>query len=354
MSAVTKGFRTIHAGTGIALDRMSECREGHGCPGATPKCQFLKKEKWLENRLKDFLPINYFHVVFTIPDSLNSIILNNQKIMYDHFFRSVAETLKLLSADKKYIGGRIGFITVLHTWGQNLSYHPHIHCIVTGGGLSDDQKKWINSRSNFLFPVKVLGNIFRAKFLESLKKEHEGNNINNRLSKNDFIQLLNSLYQKEWVTYSKPPFKKPETVFEYLAQYTHRIAISNYRILAIKNDNVLFKWRDYSDGNKQKIMSIHAHEFIRRFLLHVLPKKFVKIRHFGLFGNRNKRKLLGTCRKLLNVSCKNHEKNVESWKEIFIRVTGTDIDCCPECGKGRMVVVREIKPFYCHSPYVCA
>jgi hypothetical protein len=323
----------------------NSCRDRH-----CPKCQFLKKEKWLEDRLKDFLPINYFHVVFTIPDSLNSIVLNNQKILYDHFFRSVSETLKALSTDKKYIGARVGFVTVLHTWGQNLSYHPHMHCIVTGGGLSDDRKKWIDSRNNFLFPVRVMGKIFRAKFLSYLKKEYDLGTIKRNFVKNDFIQLMDSLYQKEWVVYSKPPFRKPETVFQYLSGYTHRIAISNYRILAIKNDTVLFKWRDYSDGNKQKIMSLHAHEFIRRFLLHVLPKKFVKIRHWGLLGNRKKRELLAICRKLLNISYQNHVKNVESWKDLFLRVTGIDVDCCPECGKGRMVVVREIKPLYCHGP----
>ena len=323
----------------------NSCRDRH-----CPKCQFLKKEKWLEDRLKDFLPINYFHVVFTVPDTLNSIMLNNQKIMYDLFFRCVSETLKELSADKKYIGARTGFITILHTWGQNLSYHPHIHCIVTGGGLSDDHKKWVNLRSQFLFPVKVMGKLFRGKFLHYLKKEYAFESITTSLSKNSFTQLLDYLYRKKWVVYSKPPFKKSETVFEYLARYTHRIAISNHRILTIKNDHVLFKWRDYSDSNKQKIMSLHAHEFIRRFLLHVLPKNYVKIRHFGLFSNRNRRKLVETCRKLLGVSHRSHEKNIESWKLTLLSITGFDMDRCPACGKGTMVIVQNFEPVRCNSP----
>ncbi len=323
----------------------NSCRDRH-----CPKCQFLKKEKWLENRLSDFLPINYFHVVFTVPVEVNPLMLNNQKTMYDLFFRCVSETLKELSADTKYLGARIGFITVLHTWGQNLSYHPHIHCIVTGGGLSDDNSTWINSRSKFLFPVRVMGKLFRGKYLDYVKQEYARQTIKTDLLKSDFAQLMNSLYKKNWVVYSKPPFRRPETVFEYLARYTHRIAISNQRIVGIKADHVLFKWKDYVDNNKQKIMSLHAHEFIRRFLLHVLPKKFVKIRHFGIFGNRSRKKLLETCRKILDVSHTAHMKNIENWKELLLRITGMDIDCCPVCGKGTMVVVKEIESAYCRGP----
>ncbi len=323
----------------------NSCRDRH-----CPKCQFLKKEKWLENRLDDFLPINYFHVVFTLPSEINSLMLNNQKIMYDLFFRCVSETLKELSADKKYIGARIGFITVLHTWGQNILYHPHVHCIVTGGGLSNNGDKWISSRSKFLFPVKVMGSLFRGKFLDCVKKEFTKETLNTDLLRSDFNQLIDSMYRKDWVVYSKPPFKKPETVFEYLARYTHRIAISNHRIVAIKDDHIFFKWRDYANGNKEKIMSLHAHEFIRRFLLHVLPKKFVKIRHYGLFSSRSKKITLETCRKILKVSCESHRKNVESWKELLLRVSGIDIDCCPVCGKGTMIVIKEIEPSYCRGP----
>jgi hypothetical protein len=323
----------------------NSCRDRH-----CPKCQFLKKEKWLENRLNDFLPIGYFHVVFTIPDSLNSILLNNQKIMYDIFFRSVSETLKELAADKKYIKALIGFITILHSWGQNVSYHPHVHCIVTGGGLSADHKKWLHSKVDFLFPVKVMGKLFRGKFLSYLKKEYQSGTIKNAGAKENFASLLNDLYSKNWVVYSKPPFKKAETVFEYLARYTHRIAISNHRIIKIENDKVYFHWRDYADSNKNKIMAIETHEFIRRFLLHVLPKRYVKIRHFGLFGNRNRSSLLKACRTALRVNQKNHDDTVEKWQETLLRLTGFDMDRCPCCGSGSMVLVHEIAPAYCRSP----
>ncbi len=344
-TAALGGHLDICDECGHERNSYNSCRDRH-----CPKCQFLKKEKWLESRLSDFLPINYFHVVFTLPSEINSLMLNNQKSLYDLFFLCVSETLKELSADQKLLGARIGFITVLHTWGQNLAYHPHIHCIVTGGGLSDNGDKWISSRSKFLFPVRVIGSLFRGKFLFYLKQKYLNETIKTNLPTKNFRRLIDSLYKKNWVVYSKPPFKRPETVFEYLARYTHRIAISNHRIVALKNDHVYFKWRDYSDSNNEKIMSLHAHEFIRRFLLHVLPKKFVKIRHFGLFSNRNRKQLLATCRNILNVSYELHEKNVESWKEVLLRVTGMDIDCCPVCGKGTMVTVKEIKPLYCRGP----
>jgi len=323
----------------------NSCRDRH-----CPKCQFLKKEKWLEDRLNDFLPIGYFHVVFTIPDSLNSIFLNNQKLMYDLFFRSVSETLKELAEDKKYIGALIGFIAVLHTWGQNLMYHPHIHCIVTGGGLSDNRGTWIHTKGGFLFPVKVMGKLYRGKFLSYLKKEYSHDTLKNVSTKKKFSALLDALYRIDWVVYSKPPFKKPETVFEYLARYTHRIAISNHRILKIENDKVLFHWRDYADGNKKKIMALDAYEFIRRFLLHVLPKKFVKIRHYGLFGNRYRRPLLKACRAALRIHPGCHEVSVEKWKQTLLRLTGFDLDQCPCCGKGNMVLIHEITPAYCRGP----
>jgi hypothetical protein len=323
----------------------NSCRDRH-----CPKCQFLKQEKWLEDRLNDFLPIRYFHVVFTLPDSLNTIILNNQKIMYDIFFQSVSDTLKEISGDKKYIGALIGFIAVLHTWGQNLSYHPHIHCIVTGGGLSDDHTAWVNARSKFLFPVKVMARLFRGKFLSSLKKEYLHAALKAVGTKKEFSLLLDTLYARDWVVYSKPPFKKPETVFEYLARYTHRIAISNHRILKIENHKVFFRWRDYSDGNKEKIMALDAHEFIRRFLLHVLPKKYVKIRHFGLFGNRYRRVLLSACRAALRIHPRHQESAVEKWKHTLLRLTGFDVDHCPRCAKGKMVLIREIQPAYCRGP----
>lgn len=320
----------------------NSCRNRH-----CPKCQFLKREQWLEDRLDDFLPIQYFHVVFTIPDTLNSIALNNQKIVYNLFFRSVSETLKELSQDKKYFNAKNGFITILHTWGQNLMYHPHIHCIVTGGGLSEDLKKWVHSQNNFLFPIKVMGLLFRGKFLSYLQ---EALNQGKICYQKDFKLLLNELYKKNWVVYSKPPFKNPKTVLKYLSGYTHRIAISNHRIIKIENDKVYFKWRDYADSNKQKIMVLDANEFIRRFLLHILPNKFVKIRHYGLLGNRNRKKLLNICRKILKVNNENHQRIIETWQKKLLKLTGIDISCCPFCGKGNMILIKELLPLKYNGP----
>ena len=213
----------------------NSCRNRH-----CPKCQFLKREQWLEDRLNDFLPVNYFHVVFTIPDTLHSIALNNQKIVYNILFRSASETLKKFSSDKKYLGAKIGFIQVLHTWGQNLMYHPHVHCIVTGGGLSEDHTKWIDSRRKFLFPAEAIAIMFRGKFLDYLKKEFKSGKLVNSMKDKKFKTLINELYKKNWVVYLKPPFKQAENVFKYLAQYTHRIAISNHRIIKLQDDKVFF------------------------------------------------------------------------------------------------------------------
>ncbi len=328
----------------------NSCRNRH-----CPKCQFLKKEKWVENRLKDLLPIQYFHVVFTIPDDLNPIALRNQRIIYNILFRSVSETLKDLSRDNKYKTGRIGFICVLHTWGQNLSDHPHIHCIVTGGGLSDDQHKWMQSYKDFLFPIRVMATLFRGKFLAYLKQSYDKGElefpgkIKHLQYKNKFSRLINNLYIKEWVVYSKPPFKNPETVFRYLSRYTHRIAISNQRIVKVEDGKVYFIWKDYRDGQKKE-MALDAFEFIRRFLLHVLPDKFVKIRHYGLFGNRYRKILLDKCRNILGMSEAATKEADESWQEMLNRLTGIDITTCPFCSKGKMHPVNSIHPARCNGP----
>ena len=326
-------LRTMHAievcrtaGLGGHVDQCEEC--GHvkisynSCRNRhCPKCQFLRKEKWIEARGKELLPIQYFHVVFTLPDELKSLALKNRKVVYDMLFKAAAETLTQLAGKRL---GRIGFIAVLHTWGQNLNDHPHLHCIVSGGGLS--QGKWVSSKRRFLFPVKVMSRLFRGKFLSFLKKAYE-----------DGLQSagedLRSLYAKEWVVYSKPPFNGPENVLGYLGRYTHRIAITNHRITGMEDGLVSFLWKDYSDGNKQKIMTLDAGEFIRRFLLHVLPEGFVKIRHFGFLSNRNRTACLETCRELLGAA---PEKTPpETWQESLLRITGIDVTLCPLC-QGRM------------------
>lgn len=331
----------------------NSCRNRH-----CPKCQFLKKEQWLEARKEDLLTVPYFHVVFTIPQKLNPLALRNQKIIYNILFRSVAETLIELSRDPKLLGAQIGFISILHTWGQNLMDHPHIHCIVSGGGLSYDGHRWISSRQRFFLPVKVLSRLFRGKFLNYLKKGYDSEelkfhgNIYHLQELEAFKKFLKELYRQEWVIYCKPPFKDPERVLQYLGRYTHRIAIGNHRIIKMEGGKVSFLWRDYSDGNQNKIMTLDTFEFVRRFLLHVLPDRFVKIRYYGLLGSRNRKVNLTRCRELLGV-CINKTKDIdvpETWQELLLRTSGIDLMKCPVCGKGRMYRKEILQPKRCKGP----
>jgi len=329
----------------------NSCRNRH-----CPKCQFLKKEKWLEQRKEDLLPVPYFHVVFTIPAKLNPLVLRNKRVLYNILFRSVSETLFELAGDPKHLGGQIGFICILHTWGQNLMDHAHIHCIVTGGGLSYDEKRWLPCRKGFFIPVKVLSRLFRGKVLDYLKKSWESEevkfsgSISYLQNPDQFTTFLKNLYKMEWVVYSKPPFKNTETLVDYLGRYTHRIAIGNHRILKMEYGKVFFAWRDYADGNKKKIMTLEASEFIRRFLLHVLPEKFVKVRYYGLLANRKSNTMLSQCRKLLD-TVQTSNKNVnETWQEFLKRVCGMDLITCPFCKNGRMIRKEVIQPPRCNSP----
>lgn len=329
----------------------NSCRNRH-----CPKCQSLKKEKWLEERKKDLLPIQYFHVVFTIPDSLNWLTLSNKKLMYSILFKASSETLIELSSDPKYIGADIGFISILHTWGQNLMEHPHIHSIVTGGGLSQD-KRWITTRAGFFIPIKVISNVFKGKYLYYLKKAYYSKKIKYKGNNNSvpnyqaFQLLIDELYEKDWVVYVKEPFKSAQYVLEYLGRYTHRVAITNNRIINIQDKKVTFRWRDYKDNNKDKLMTLDVLEFIRRFLLHTLPDRFVKIRHYGILSNRNRKTKLKECKKLLGVVLEEQEdrKKRETWEELLFKLTGVDYTICPSCGKGEMVRKLEIEP-RCYSP----
>jgi hypothetical protein len=313
----------------------NSCRNRH-----CPKCQTLSKERWIEDRKQDLLPVQYFHVVFTIPDTLNPVAWQNQKIVYAILFKSVSETLLELASDKKYIGAQIGFTSILHTWGQNLMHHPHIHCIVPGGGLAESNT-WINSRKKFFIPVKVLSRKFKGKFLYYLKKAFYDKTlkfnglIENLTFEQDFQSFINTLYSPDWIVYCKAPFKGPEHVVEYLGRYTHRVAIANNRIINADNGCVTFKWRDYKDGNKEKLMTLDAMEFIRRFLLHVLPNRFVKIRHYGILGNRNRKAKLRLSKRLTGIKLirPTAKKSVE---EMMLKLTGRDITKCPCCGCGRL------------------
>ncbi|HWR58850.1 MAG TPA: IS91 family transposase, partial [Thermodesulfovibrionales bacterium] len=317
----------------------NSCRNRH-----CPKCQTLQKEKWIEARNEDLLPIQYFHVVFTIPSELNPLVIMNQKVMYDLMFRSVSETLIELSGNPRHLGARIGFMGVLHTWGQNLMDHPHIHCVVTGGGLSSDGTRWVSCRKKFFIPVRVMSALFRGKFLSYLKSTFESGDlifpggIAHLKESHIFERFRKQLYHKKWVVYCKPPFDGAKGVLQYLGRYTHRIAISNNRILTADNGTVTFRWRDYADGNKQKTMTLKVDEFIRRYLLHVLPDRYVRIRHFGLLANRSRKDNITLCRELLGTPAviEPHKEKKETWQEQLLRICGIDVTVCPVCRTGRM------------------
>ena len=327
----------------------NSCRNRH-----CPRCQTYTKELWIYERSKSLLPTHYFHMVFTIPEQLNSLILFNQKELYSILFSSVSETLLELAKDKKYLNADIGFTTVLHTWGQNLMNHPHIHCIVPGGGLSLDKSKWIKSKQKFFIPVKVLSRKFRGKFLYYLNKFYLDNklvfpeSISALSSRNVFNEFKDSLYKKEWIVYSKAPFKSASYVLQYLGRYTHRVAISDNRIIKVDNKNVLFKWRDYKDKNKEKIMTLKADEFIRRFTMHILPDRFVKIRHYGILGNRNKKLKFKRCLEIFRIKPIDDEKL--SSAELFFKLTGIKIGMCKICEKGNLIEKGVLMPRSCSPP----
>jgi hypothetical protein len=331
----------------------NSCRNRH-----CPKCQTLRKEKWIEARSEDLLPIQYFHVVFTIPSELNPLVSMNRKVIYDLLFRSVSETLTELAHDPKYLGAGIGGISILHTWGQNLMDHPHLHCIVTGGGLSSDKGRWVSCRKGFFIPVRVLSALFKGKFLDLLKRCFESDDlvfpdrIRHLKPTEDFERFRSQLYYKNWVVYCKPPFDGVKGVLQYLGRYTHRIAINNHRILNIHNGDVSFLWRDYADHNRQKTMTLKADEFIRRFLLHVLPPRYVRIRHFGLLANRKRKKTIALCRQILEDAQTLTQQNgrKETWQEQLFRICGLDVTLCPVCQKGRMYRVALLLPYRCNSP----
>lgn len=310
----------------------NSCRNRH-----CPKCQTLSKERWIEARKDDLLNVGYFHVVFTLPDIINTVTYQNQKVVYTILFKAAAETLSELAADKKYLGAQIGVTAILHTWGQNLMHHPHLHCIVPGGGLNSFGK-WVKSRKKFFIPVKVLSRKFRGKFLYYLKQaklEYHGSisDLNNPCRLHDW---MSSLYQKEWVVYCKPPFKNAGCVVEYLGRYTHRVAISNNRIVNLKDCGVTFKWRDYKDRNKLKEMNLTSDEFIRRFLTHVLPTGFTRIRHYGLLSPRNKATKLKLCKKLTRTPIIDSPRPKLTSLELLKKLTGKDFNLCPCCRVGHL------------------
>lgn len=330
---------------------FNSCRNRH-----CPKCQHSVQQDWVDAQMSKLLPVGYFHTVFTIPQELNTLVLQNQKLLYSILIQSAGHTLMELAKDPKFLGATIGATTVLHTWGQNLSFHPHVHCIIPGGGLSNDGKRqlapypefqirghftltndglrFVRSSKKFFIPVKVISKKFRGKFLDLLKQAYDKGEIAffNEATKlalrSNFLSLVNTLYDKNWVVFCKKPFKSPGHVVRYLGRYTHRVAISNSRILAFDGQSVSFAWRDYKDSNKSKVMTLDAAEFSRRFLLHVLPNRFVKIRHYGIPCSRNIKSKLSKCMKMTG----------NKPLPLTIKVQ-KDAKACRSCGSAHIITI---------------
>jgi hypothetical protein len=310
----------------------------------------MARARWLEKRQAELLPCEYFHVVFTLPEPLAALALQNNRQMYGLLFRATAETLQSIAADPKHLGAQIGFFCILHTWGQTLTHHPHLHCVVPGGGISLDGSRWIACRRpRFLLPVRVLSSRFRRLYLRYLEQLYAAGELEfhgklQHLSdRRSFQRYLAPLRQSSWVVYAKPPFGGPERVLDYLGRYTHRVAISNNRLKELNDGRVTFVYKDYKDEHRQKLMTLSADEFLRRFLLHVLPKGFQRIRHYGLLGNRNRAGNLARCRALLRVPAPVPTPQPD-YCERYRRLTGQDLLRCPDCQQGQMRRVYILAP----------
>lgn len=326
----------------------NSCRNRH-----CPKCQSLARTRWLDARLADLLPVEYFHVVFTLPEQLAALALQNQRVVYNILFATAAETLRTIAADPKYLGAEIGFLAVLHTWSQTLRHHPHLHCVVPGGGLATDGDRWVSCRSGFFLPVNVLARLFRRLFLEALTRAFEKGILTFQghcayLAKPlAFKRLRASLRAREWCVYAKPPFGGPAQVLAYLGRYTHRVAISNHRLLKLETGKVTFSWKDYRHGHQQRAMTLAVDEFSRRFLLHVLPRGLQRIRQFGLLANRRRRHKLALCRTLLGAATSptiSNQPLPRDYQSLYQTVTGQSLKQCPACRAGTMKLTQCLAP----------
>ena len=335
------------AALGGHLERCDQCGHERNAYNSCadrhcPKCQSLARAKWLEKRQAELLPCEYFHVVFTLPAELAALALQNKRQMYDLLFRATADTLQSIAADPQHLGAQIGFFCILHSWGQTLNFHPHLHCVVPGGGISLDGSRWVACRPGFFLPVKVLSHRFRKLYLRCLEQTYAAGKLQfygelQELSDpKSFARYLTPLHDSEWVVYAKAPFGGPDRVLDYLGRYTHRVAISNNRLEALKDGQVSFAYKDYKHEQRHKVMTMSADEFLRRFLLHVLPDSFQRIRHYGLLGNRHRAENLGRCRELLAmpvpIPTPEHDYR-ERWQQL----TGHDPLQCPQCRNGKMV-----------------
>ena len=322
----------------------NSCRNRH-----CPQCQSLARAQWIEDRQAELLHCEYFHVVFTLPEVLAAIAYQNKKVVYGLLFRAAAETLRTIAADPQHLGAQIGFFAVLHTWGQTLVHHPHLHCVVTGGGLSPDGSRWIPCRPGFFLPVEVLSRLFRRLFLDYLEKAFDSgklrffSSLEGLRERRGFLAYLAPSRKTRWVVYAKRPFAGPQQVLDYVGRYTHRVAISNQRLLAIEEGQVCFRWKDYRDGNQQKVLTLGADEFIRRFLLHVLPQGFQRIRYYGLLGNRYREQNLAHCRQLLGMpTVPPAGEPPPDYRDRYEQLTGHSLKECPACHQGRMRMVETL------------
>lgn len=312
----------------------NSCRNRH-----CPKCQSLEKERWLEKRCAELLPIAYFHVVFTVPEELNSLAVSHPRWLYSLLFRCASETLLEVAADSKHLGARIGVLAVLHTWSQKLTLHPHVHCIATGGGLSIDGDWWVGSRRDFFLPVRVLKKLFRGKLLSAIQEAVESGEL-----PCSHLPDLGKLYRKSWVVYCKPPFGSPRQVLAYLARYTHRVAISNPRLVRLEGEEVTFAWKDYAQGQRIREMTLSGEEFLRRFLLHVLPERFVRIRYYGLLANRHREQALALCREVVSGAPIRTKLTKSDWQSLLQSLTGLDPTRCEVCGQNALRPIGELAP----------
>ncbi|MFS8981355.1 IS91 family transposase [Cupriavidus necator] len=327
---------------------FNSCR--HRC---CPKCQSLARAHWLEHRQAELLPeVEYFHVVFTLPEPIAALAHQNKKALYDILFRTSADTLRTIAADPKHLGADIGFIAILHTWGQNLQHHPHVHCVVPGGGIALRDERWIACRPGFFLPVRVLSRLFRRLFLEQLRRAFNTDALRfyGQLAPladaEAFAAWLAPAAQADWVVYAKPPFGGARQVLDYLGRYTHRVAISNHRLVSFDGHDVMFRWKDYRQEAVCKTMTLTADEFIRRFLLHVLPNGFKHIRSYGWLANRCRAAKLTLCRRLLGIETPTVEPPIvtEDYRDHYQRLTGKSLRDCPACGKGHMVCIDTFLP----------
>ena len=312
----------------------NSCRNRH-----CPQCQSMKKEQWIQDKQNEVFPFQYFHAVFTLPGKLIPLVLRNKSVMYKLLFDAVKETLLSVAGEEKYFGAKIGFFSILHTWGQKLNMHPHLHCVVPGGGYSQKKKRWVHAPQNYLLPIEVLKRRFRSRFLVSLKALYTSGDLQCQTTEYvnpvNFQKLIDALFSAEWVVYIKESFQNSTSVIKYLSRYTHRIAISNYRIQKVENGEVTFSYKDYKEGNAKKSKTVPVLTFMHLFMQHVLPKRFVRIRYYGLISNRNKSKNLEACYQALGLR---REKNEEAktWDMLLEEVTGVNPKKCPVCEHGEL------------------